>query len=133
MNFEYPTHSDGKKAKPSKSRFGCCPLRHSVRVVEPHKNEPTARPVSLGEINQHGVSLRGVPVVQNQWWISYRDAALETDFNRLDDRIEAADRTYFGPDASTDELRELTESWDSLQTLKKYQRASQQLRPESVT
>jgi hypothetical protein len=57
----------------------------------------------------------------------YRDAALETDFNRLDDRIEAAERISFGGDVLAEELRELIDSWDSLQTLKKYQRASQQL------
>jgi hypothetical protein len=77
-------------------------------------------------------------MIQNEWWISYRDAALETDFNRLDDRIEAAERsmaerTSFGGDVLAEELRELRDSWDSLQSLKKYQRASQQLRPESVT
>jgi len=74
---------------------------------------------------------------QNQWWIAYRDAALETDFNRLDDRIEAAERsmaerTFFGGHVFPEELRELKDSWNSLQVSKKYQLVSQRLGREYV-
>jgi hypothetical protein len=65
-------------------------------------------------------------------------AALETDFDQLDDRIEAAERamaerTSFGGGVSAEEFRELEHSWDALQLLKEYQLASQRLRPESAT
>jgi hypothetical protein len=71
-------------------------------------------------------------MMENQWPALYMHAVLETDFNRLDDRIEAAEqsmaeRTSFGGDVWGEELRELRDSWDSLQSLKKYQRASQRL------
>jgi hypothetical protein len=63
------------------------------------------------------------------------NAALETDFDRLDDRIEAAERamaerTSFGGGVSAEEFRELEHSWDALQILKKHQHASRRLRPE---
>ena len=71
----------------------------------------------------------------NQWSALYQKAALETDFNKLDDRIEAAERamaerTSFGGDVSAAESRELHESWDALQILKKDQLASRGFRPE---
>jgi hypothetical protein len=71
-------------------------------------------------------------MMENQWPALYMNAALETDFDSLGDRIEAAERsmaerTSFGGNVSVEELRELKDSWDSLQTLKKHQQASQQL------
>jgi hypothetical protein len=71
----------------------------------------------------------------NDWSVLYRTAALETDFDRLDERIEAAERamaerTSFGGEVSAEEFRELEESWDALQILKEDQLALQRLRPE---
>jgi hypothetical protein len=71
----------------------------------------------------------------NQWSALYKKAALETDSNRLDDRIEAAERamaerTSFGGDVSAEEFRELQESWDALQILKEDQLAPRGFRPE---
>jgi hypothetical protein len=67
-------------------------------------------------------------MTDNQRSALYKKVALETDFNRLDDRIEAAERSMaelasFG-DVSAAEFRELENLWDALQIVKQDQLAS---------